>query len=106
MQKRLKEKRMIGRKNIGRGPEHASTCACSYHERVNLLLQAPMKETTLPPTHYHQPILSCIMLLHATLNIYPACLATVTSAGSWELITVNMLGVVAGLQPILVVAPY
>ena len=27
--------------------------------------------------------------------MYPACLATVTSDGSWELITVNMLGVVA-----------
>ena len=27
--------------------------------------------------------------------MYPAGLATVTSAGSWELITVDMLGVVA-----------
>ena len=71
---------MIERKNIGR--EHAS----SIHERVNLLLQAPRKETTLPPAHYyHQPMLACIMLLHETLKIYPACLATVTSAGSSSL---------------------
>ena len=43
---------MIGRKNIGR--EHASSLCMFLHERMNLLLQAPRKETTLlvPPTHY------------------------------------------------------
>ncbi len=79
---------MIRRKNIG--PEvlnmpEACACACSYHKLVNLFLQAPRKETTLPPIHYHQPILACIMLLNATLKMYPACLATVTSAGSSSL---------------------
>ena len=78
-------KGLIGKKKIG--PEHPSsvTCACSYHERVNLLLQAPRKETTLPPTLYHQPILACIMLLYARMKMYPACLVTVTSAGSSSL---------------------
>ena len=75
----MKEKRMIGRKNIGREHasrrEHASSLCMFLHERMNLLLQAPRKETTLPPTHYHQTILACIKLLHATLKMYPACLA-------------------------------
>ena len=89
----MKEKRMIGRKNIGR--EHASSLCMFLHERMNLLLQAPRKETTLlvPPTHYHQTILPCIKLLHATLKMYPACLAMCWDQ-CWELITVNMLGLV------------
>ena len=82
MQKRLKEKRLIGKKNIG--PEHpSSVCMFLSCERVNLLLQAPRKETMLPPTHYHQPIWPAFMLVYATMKMYPACLATVsvTSAG-------------------------
>ena len=90
MQDFMKERRRAIRKNRERLEErilglnmpahvHHRACACSYHKLVNLFLQAPGKETTLPPTHYHQPILACIIILHATLKMYPACLATVTS---------------------------
>ena len=45
----------------------------------------PSTTNPVAPTHYHQPILACNMLLQATLKMYPACLATVTSTGSSSL---------------------
>ena len=67
------------------------------HERVNLLLQAPRKETTLvtttdplPPTHFG---------LHYVIvcnNEDVSCMFSHCECDQcWELITVDMLGVVA-----------
>ena len=72
-------------------------CPCSYHKRVNMLLQAPRKETILPPTHSG---LHYVIAWNSEDSV-PACLATVSCDQCWELITVGEVAARPGCNTIL-----